>query len=222
MQNLTPKTKFVISLAGIGLISVCLLVGRFLVTDSMRYVFLLWNLVLAVLSPLLAWWLVTRVRRYGWLAWQQVVLTILWVLFLPNSFYLITDLVHLRPNYEASVVYDTVLLQSFVIAGLAYGYTSLVLVHRELYKQLRKRTVWLMVSTALLVSSYAIYLGRFSRFNSWDVFISPAGLIFDVSESLLNPGAHKDSYLVTAVFFAVLFTTYVVIWEAMRLASRRN
>lgn len=222
MATISPRNKFVFSLVGLGAVSAGLLIGRFWATDSMRYVFLLWNIVLAAVSPLLAWWLVVRVRAYGWVKWQQIVLTVLWVLFLPNSFYLITDLVHLRPNYEASVVYDTILLQSFVLAGLAYGYTSIVLVQTELYKRLSKRTVWAVVSLLFLLSSYAIYLGRFSRFNSWDVIISPAGLIFDVSDSIINPAEHKDTFLVTAVFFVVLLATYVVIWEAMRQSQRRN
>lgn len=222
MKQLRPKTRFVISLSLLCIISVSLLVGRYFATDSTRYLFLIWNILLAAIAPLIAWWLVIRIRRHGWLHWQQLLLTFLWIAFLPNSFYLITDLVHLKPNYEASLVYDTIMLQSFVLSGLALGYTSVVMVHKQLEKRLRPSQVWMFVGAIFLVCSFAIYLGRFSRWNSWDLLLRPAGLLFDVSDSFLNPANHGDTYLTTLTFFGVLFVLYLVIWWALDLSSRRS
>ena len=173
-----------------------------------------WNLLLAMLPPILAWWLVTRVRIYGWLKPKQIVLTAVWLLFLPNCFYIVTDFIHLRETYEAALLYDVALLMSFTMSGLALGYSSVYLVHRELKNRLNLRHTWYMISGVFLLSSFAIYLGRFSRWNTWDVILAPAGLLFDVSERVVNPAAHSETYVSTLTVFVLLLTIYWVIWEA--------
>lgn len=220
-HNQAKQYKFIASLAGVGVVSIVLLFGRVFGSDSDRYVFLLWNLVLASIAPMVAWWLVVRIRKFGWLHWKQLAITGIWLVFLPNSFYLITDLVHLRFNYEATLLYDTILLQSFVLAGLAFGYTSVFMVHRELEKRFRPRTTWSIISAVFLATSFAIYLGRFTRWNTWDIILKPAGLLFDVSDRFVNPGEHGDTYLTTLTFFMVLLTVYVVIWQAIQLTQKK-
>lgn len=214
--------NLIISLVAVGLVPLVLLVARVYTTDSGRFVFLFWNLVLASLAPLIAWWLVVRIQRYGWFRWQQFLITALWFVFLPNSFYLITDLVHLQYNYEASLLFDTVLLQSFILAGLCYGYLSVYLVHKEIEKRFLTRYAWLIVGGIFLASSFAIYLGRFTRWNSWDILLKPAGLLFDVSDRFVNPGEHGDTYLTTLTFLMVLLSVYVVIWQASKSLSRKH
>lgn len=218
----TPPLKpyrFIASLAVLSLIGIGLLTIRINVSDSMRYVFLVWNLVLAAIPVLLAWWLVIRVRAHGWLKWQQLLLTLVWILFLPNSFYLITDFIHLRATFEASLLYDIVMLMCFVLAGLALGMTSIYMVQRELMRRLSTYQVWSIVGLVLLASSFAITLGRFTRWNSWDILLKPAGLLFDVSDRVVNPNAHGETYLVTATFFILLSAVYWVVWEASRLIA---
>lgn len=214
--------NLIISLVAVGVVPLLLLIARVYTTDSGRFVFLLWNLVLASIAPLIAWWLVVRIRKFGWLHWKQILITILWLAFLPNSFYLITDLVHLQYNYEASLIYDTVLLQSFILAGLIYGYLSVFLVHKEVEKRFSVFYSWSIISGVFLASSFAIYLGRFTRWNTWDILLKPAGLLFDVSDRFVNPGEHGDTYVTTFTFVTVLLATYVVIWHASKLLSNSH
>lgn len=220
-QTKTPFSpiRFVLSLTALALVSVGLLAVRIEQSDSMRYVFLIWNLILATLPLLLAWWLVSRVQAHGWLKWQQIVLTILWFVFLPNSFYVITDFIHLRFTYEASLMYDIVLLMGFVIASLAMGLASVYLVHRELMRRLPVRYAWGIIGFVILASSFAITLGRFTRWNTWDIILKPAGLLFDVSDRVVNPGAHGETYVVTATFFLLISSIYWVVWEAARVIA---
>jgi uncharacterized membrane protein len=208
-----PPYRLITALSGLSLVAVWLLIIRIIESDSLRYVFLIWNLILAALSPLLAWWLVERARQYGWKKWQQISLAIAWVVFLPNSFYVITDFIHLRQTYEASFLYDIVMLMSFSVCSLIMGLMSIYIVHSELAKVLPKKKLWLGLGLLFLVSSFAITLGRFTRWNTWDIIFKPAGLLFDVSDRLINPAAHSDTYQVTAVFFVFLFSIYWVIWE---------
>lgn len=217
----TPKnpTRLILSVAVVCAVAVLLLTGRYIQSDSTRYVFLIWNLALAAIAPLLAWWLVYRVQKYGWLKWQQVALTIGWLAFLPNSFYIITDYIHLRQTYEVSILFDVVVITSFVMAGLILGYMSVYTVHKELQKRLSVRYTWMAIGGIFLASSFAIYLGRFSRWNTWDIFLKPAGLLFDVSDRVVNPIVHFETYAVTGTFFVLLFAVYWVVWEAIAYAQ---
>lgn len=218
--RLSPE-RFIGSLILLFAVSMVLLLARIDLTDSFRYSFLFSNLILAAVPVLLAWWLVKRVRLLGWKNWQSAGLTVLWLVFLPNSFYLITDLIHLQPNYEADLLFDITLIMSFVISGLLLGFISVFMVHKELLARIgEKRAYWVMAMLFLVVS-FAICLGRYSRWNTWDIVLRPAGLLFDVSDRLIYPVAHWQTYQTTAVLFALLFSTYFVLWEGARLIRGR-
>ncbi len=213
-KKLPYRLIFAIALA--CFFSVGLLLIRIFSSDSTRYIFLIWNLVLAITPLLLSVWLVSRIGQFGWLAWPQILLTIIWLSFLPNSFYLVSDFVHLRPNFEASLIYDIVMLMSFALNGLILGFMSLYLVHKELRKRLSFRGSYGLILLVLLACSFATYLGRYTRWNSWDLVLRPAGLLFDVSDRFINPGAHGVTYVSTLLFFGLLSTAYVVVYEAIR------
>lgn len=178
-----------------------------------RYWFLLWNLALAWLPLALAWLLVRWLKSSPWLSWQNLGLTVLWLGFLPNSFYLISDLVHLHATGEVSLLYDIVMFVSFIFNGLAAGFMSIFLVHRELVKRIVGEWAHLVVGLVLFACSFAIYLGRSLRWNTWDVLINPAGLLFDVSDRVVNPGLHPQTFVTTITFFLLLSSMYFVVWE---------
>jgi uncharacterized membrane protein len=213
--------RFIISLTVLPIVSVFLLAVRATASDSSRYLFLPWNLFLAVVPLLLAWWLAWRIRKFGWVKWQQLLLTLTWVVFLPNSFYLVTDFIHLRPNHEADLLFDIVLLSSFMISGLIFGLISIYMVHAELVKRLREKYAYGLIGLIILACSFAICLGRYTRWNTWDILLQPAGLLFDVSDRLINPGLHAQTYQTTLTLFMVLFATYIVFWEGARLLRRQ-
>ena len=216
MSKLAKKHEVILALGLLCLVSVMLLGARIIVTDSLRFVFLYWNLILAVIPAVLAYILVQRLRKLSWFRWEQIALTAGWLIFLPNSFYLITDMVHLRPNYEASLYFDVVMLASFMICGLYLGFYSLYLVHRELHRRFSADFSLSMIAAVILISSFATYLGRFTRYNSWDLLLQPFGLLFDVSDRFVNPTQHNETYLATSTLFVVLFSAYLVIWIAAK------
>lgn len=211
-----PPYRFIASVTGLSVVCIALLMIRIAATNSSRYGFLFWNLFLAAVPVLLAWWLAARVRKHGWLKWQQIVLTVTWIGFLPNSFYIITDLIHLRANYEADLLFDITLLTGFIVSGLFLGYLSVYLVHLEVLKRLRERWVYAILAVLFLAVSFAICLGRYTRWNTWDILLQPAGLLFDVSDRLLNPAGHMQTYQTTLVLFILLFSSYTVVYEAAR------
>lgn len=212
--------RFVASLLLLAFIASGLLIIRISASDSSRFSFLFWNLFLASIPLAIAWWLAMRVRDYGWLRPKQIILTVLWIAFLPNSFYIITDLIHLRQNYEADPLYDITLLTGFILSGLSLGYASVYLVHQEFLKRVRERTAYGVLAILFLAVSFAISLGRYTRWNTWDIILQPAGLLFDVSDRFINPEVHAGTYQITVSMALLLFAGYVVIYEAARLIKR--
>lgn len=220
--RLDTSTKLIVAVVLANLLSIGLLINRIIFSDSDRYAFLLWNAILAAVPAFLAYWLVCRVRKYGWLKPAQLLLGGLWLTFLPNSFYVITDLVHLRPNFEADIFYDIILLSSFWLNGLILGILSIVLVHLELNKRLSVVKSSAVIGTVILISSFAVYLGRFTRWNTWDLLLQPAGLLFDVSDRFVNPAQHPQTFQFTILLFLFFSVTYFIIWQAVNLVKESN
>lgn len=206
-----------------SLISVALFVGRSFVSQNIRYWFLLWNLFLAWLPLLFAGYLTQRLRTRRWLEWQNIVLTFLWLGFLPNSFYLVSDLIHLRDTGEVSHLYDAVLFASLMFNGFILGLLSILAIHYELLKRYARLRVHATIGGVLFLCGFAIYLGRSLRWNTWDVLINPSGILFDVSERVINPSSHDQAFVTTGIFFLLLSGIYAVAWqlaEAFRHAAK--
>lgn len=201
-------------------VSVGYLAAKIISAQSWDYAFLLWNLTLAVFPLLFATTLVVSLNKRRWLSWQNMSLSFLWLIFLPNSFYLASDLIHLRNSSQATVLFDVVMLLSFSFNGFVTGMISLYLVHRELYKRFWAKQTHVLITIVLLAASFAIYLGRNLRWNTWDVLLNPAGLLFDVSDRIINPTNHPQAFSATFGFFILLGSIYIVLWQFARALDR--
>lgn len=196
--------------------SVLLFGLRLIGAENFRYWFMLWNLLLAWAAPLFAWWLVTRLRRSRWRSWQNIALTIAWLGFLPNSFYMVSDLVHVHLTGEVSVYFDTVLFASFIFNGFIAGYLGAYLVHKEVQKRTTMLRSYAIMAMVFLLSGYAIYLGRVLRWNTWDALVQPDALLFDISDNIINPLNHPQAFVVTLSFALLITVFYVVACEIIR------
>ncbi len=199
-----------------NLLSVFLYLLRVFGAHDFRYWFLFWNLALAWLPLLFAWQLLNHLERSRWLNWVGIILTFVWLGFLPNSFYLISDLIHLKNTGEVSLLFDAVLFISFIFNGFVSGFISLYIVHRELLRRIDRTAAHSIIAGVILLCSFAIYLGRSLRWNTWDVLVKPAGVIFDVSERIINPVSHPQSFVTTFTFFALIGTMYMVVWQLVK------
>lgn len=189
-------------------LSLFLFVCRAISSHSNRYWFLVWNLTLAWLPLAFAWWLKTRLHKHSWLSWQSILLSLLWLGFLPNSFYLISDFVHLYSTGEVSLLFDSVMFMSFAWNGLILGFASVIIIHLELMKRLRQKMVLLWLGLVFLLCSFAIYLGRYLGWNTWDILVNPAGILFDLSDRIVKPTSYPNTFTTTGMFFVMLTTTY--------------
>jgi uncharacterized membrane protein len=218
----SPRGQFLISLVVASLVSVGLYGYGALRSHNLAASYLPWNLFLAWVPLLLAIRLMDVLRRKEWSSWEGVATSFLWLAFLPNSFYLISDLIHLQEVEPANVIYDSVMFTAFVFTGLALGFSALYPVHRELRKRMEGRRAAAWTGVVLLFCSIAIYLGRDLRWNSWDIFVNPAGLLFEVADRVQHPAAYPHMLLVVGAFFVLLTGMYNLIWHAAGLLGQKK
>ncbi len=182
-------------------------------TGDQLFAFLWWNLFLAVI-PLFASSAMKSVAVRG----QPILLfaySAVWLLFLPNAPYILTDLIHLTPRPPVPLWYDLTLLLSCAGTGLFPGYLSVADVHALAEQRFGKKTGWLVAVTSLLLCGFGIYLGRFLRWNSWEALTHPVDLLSDISGRLLNPDSNPHPLVFTLVFGIALILGYV----ALRVAA---
>ena len=214
--------KLIYALLLTNLVSVMLFGLRFLGAENTRYWFMLWNLTLAWIAPFIAWWISRRLYHTKWLTWQNVLLTILWLGFLPNSFYMVSDLIHVQQTGEVSIIFDAVLFTSFIFNGFIAGFLGVILLHRQLLTRVRKFHSFLMITGVFALCGYAIYLGRVLRWNTWDALFHPSGLLFDVSDNILNPVAHPQSFVVMLSFTLLITSFYILVWEFLQTLHHKT
>jgi uncharacterized membrane protein len=173
-------------------------------TGSPMYAFLVWNLFLAAIPAAAAGLLVRARTKLG-----RTILAGVWLAFLPNAPYLVTDLMHLRLSSAAPVWFDIALLVSCAATGLLLGYTSLADVQRLAARRFGEAVSWLCAAVTLVLCAFGIYLGRFLRWNSWDILTDPSGLFTDIGMRLLYPLSHPRTLAVTLVYGGGLIVGYV-------------
>lgn len=212
-RQLSPRERITLSLVGLTGVSVALFVAGAIADRSLQFDYLLWNLFLSWVPLLLTILLIQSIRTNLWSDWLPLGITIAWLLMLPNSFYMISDFLHVQEVAYSDLVYDVVMFTSFIFTGVLLGFGSLFMVHVELRKRLSKKYANLSVAVILFLCSYAIYLGRDLRWNSWSVLTNPAGVLFDVSDHLIHPLQSGDMYLITFSFFVLLGSLYIVGWQ---------
>ena len=183
------------------------------------YDYLLWNLFLAAIPLGLSLVIRCGLARLSNLA--LALLTGVWLLFFPNAPYLLTDLIHLGANTSVPLWYDLVVLLSFAWNGLVLGLVSLQEMQAALSTRLNRLVGWGFVGLTLALGSFGIYLGRYLRWNSWDVVTDPVGIAFDVLPRLLEPAAYLSTWGMTLAFAAFLGLCYLMLsfLNAPRLAQ---
>jgi uncharacterized membrane protein len=199
--------KRIVVIATLMLWNFALIALRVERTGSRYYLFLIWNLFLAAI-PLVASTCLRLARHLRMSMVLQVGCFSFWLLFLPNAPYILTDLLHLTARSPVPAWYDLAMLLSCAGTGLLLGYLSLVDVHDIVAEKLGPAIGWILALSSLLLTGFAIYLGRFLRWNSWDVLAHPT-LVFDIADGLLHPAAHFRTFAVTFIYGIILGFGYI-------------
>lgn len=216
----TPSVHLATTLVFASVVSMVLYVANVQRVGSLVFTYLPWNLFLAWIPLGFAALLMYLLRTRLWSSWPALIVTLLWLVFLPNSFYMVTDFIHLREVYAEDIVPYAVLFTSFVFTGLLLGYSSLYLVHHQLRRRMSPTKAFTWVGVIVALCSVAIYIGRDLRWNSWDMLANPGGLLFDLSDHVLYPSRYGEFLPQALSFFVLLFGMYVVVWRLLLLVSR--
>lgn len=212
----SPRNQFILALVLSSLVSIGLYFYGAWRNGSLQYGYLTWNLFLAWIPLLFAVRLMTVLRYKLWSSWEAMMLTTFWLIFLPNSFYMISDFIHLQFVKRVDVVYDAIMLTAFIFTGVILGFSSLYLINLQLKRRISAMATAVLIAMTLLICSFAMYVGRDLRWNSWDVFANPGGLLFDFSDRLFHPAAYPQMFITVFGFFILISTMYIVLQSGIR------
>ena len=181
--------------------SVFLLMMRIKLNKSYFYLFLIWNVFLAIIPYAITMYLNTKPNlnklKLGF--WFLV-----WLAFLPNAPYIITDLLHLRVANDTLVWLDILVVLSFALSGLFLFYLSLIDMQHIMAKRFKRMPIKNLTIELLFLCGFGVYLGRFLRYNSWEIISNPQYLISDIFNIIIAPYQHYEAWLFTFGFGAFL------------------
>ena len=205
--------------------SILLWVIRAVKSGTTVYASLNFNLFLAWIPAVFAL-IAYNVYRKGSCFGAAVALgcAVVWLLFFPNAPYLITDLVHLRPRVEEMPYwFDQILYMAYAFSGCYLGMISLILMQSLVRRSLGTIVSWLFALASLVAAGFGIYIGRFLRFNSWDILLNPIPLIKEIFSWFRHPKTNSDAFifaLTFSLFFAAIYFVVVAILNLRRAESK--
>lgn len=196
--KLSPLDKL---LVGFNIFILVLVFARIWRTGSIMHLFLIWNIFLAWIPYFLSkQFFKLHSKHMG----SQVFFFGCWLLFFPNALYLVTDLIHLKHGSAAPLWFDNILLFSAAVSGLVMAFDAYVKATKYLVEILPRFYKSTMLGI-LLLSSFGVYLGRFQRWNSWDILQNPKVLAADIGHTILYPFEHSMAWIFTALFCMLIF-----------------
>lgn len=212
-------------LVAASLICVGLLGARMLYSHTVGYWFLSWNLVLAwvpfVFSGLA--YIMARRGHRSIITALIVISALIWLLFFPNAPYILTDFLHL--GSMGDIVpgwYDVLMLFWFAWTGLMLGVVSLYLMQDIVTRAAGLVTGWVFVVTAAGLGSLGIYLGRFLRWNSWDLLRRPGPLAAELYGRAIDPATQPQLLGFTLLFALLFLFIYAVVYVFAKLTTPRS
>lgn len=200
-------------------VCVAVVLARIAWTGKIRYGFLAWNLFLAWLPLLFALLARENYREGQKPGWRFLGFSAAWLLFFPNAPYIFTDLIHLTNRYFTHFWVDLAVILSCAFTGLMLGFVSLYLMQSVVTRMLGRTAGWLFVAGAAGLCSFGIYLGRFLRFNSWDIVAKPAELYQGISLFATGQSTHHGHFAFLALFATFIFIAYVMLYALTHLPT---
>jgi len=198
-----------------SLFSLLLVLYRVHSTGTITYVFLIWNLILAFIPYGITTLVISneKVKNSQFSFWP---LFVCWFVFIPNAPYIITDLFHLRFTTSFPIWFDVLLIMTFAWNGLILCYLSIADMQEVIQRKLSPIYGWIMSLGLLLLSGFGIYLGRYLRWNSWDLLNNTQEVFYDITERVSSPILHMRTWGVTLGFGVFLIIGYLVFRELSR------
>jgi uncharacterized membrane protein len=201
--------------------SLMLVIARVVYTGNIKYGFLVWNLFLAWLPLVFALLACDEFRAPARGKWRFLTLAGAWLLFFPNAPYIFTDLIHLTSPFFQHFWIDLTLILLCAVTGLVLGFVSLYLMQTLVTALFGRFASWLFIAGVTGLSGIGIYVGRFLRFNSWDVIFKPVELYRGLGTLAADPLTHPGTFAFSALFGIFLFLSYLMLYALTHLQPAR-
>ena len=185
---------------------------------NVTFLFLIWNLFLAWIPYLMAL-AIPKIHSFFNSKAITAFALLGWLLFFPNAPYILTDLFHIKIRFPIPLWYDVMMILSFAWTGLMLGFLSLFEVQLFLHKFIGKKAAGMISIIAIFLCGIGIYIGRFQRWNSWDIIANPFNLISDVMNTLIHPFAYMRTLglaIVISVFLLLGYSTIITLLKSER------
>lgn len=197
-----------------AMFSVGLVLFRIIYTGHLMFLGMVWNLFLAFIPFALSRWIYKNASNRSKLVF--FISLLIWLLFIPNAFYIITDLFHLKQKPDCPLWYDLALLYSFAWNGLILGIISVNQMEKMFTTVFNKNYQLVFIVPVMFLNSFGIYIGRYLRFNSWDIISNPVLLAKDIIYLIIHPLRNRvDWGMITC--YAILMT---LIYLSLKKLSR--
>jgi uncharacterized membrane protein len=217
-ETLTP----VLALAGVSAVALSLVGARMVLTHSLRHGYLIWNLFLAWLPLFFCLAAVRVARTQAGGRWKFWALATAWLLFLPNAPYIFTDLIHLGPHARGHFWVDLVLIVLCAWTASVLGFLSLYIMQTMVSRRLGAVAGWGFVLIVSGLTGLGIYIGRFLRWNTWDVLMNPLGVAGDILAWPMNSLGDKKLAIYPALFALLFFAAHVTLSALLHLRPQQS
>lgn len=228
MKNIWTASGRLLQLIVLAFASlVMLLIVRFILAGKLLQGYLLWNLALAVVPAIISWGVYKHSSHYENREWHRVINIagfVAWLIFYPNAPYVFTDFIHVinRSNlgYVAApwlsrldlLWFDIILNAAFAFVGHFMGLLSMYFMQTTIRKLYGRNLSWFAMLPAILLSGIGIHLGRFSRYNSWDMVFHP----IDTFKAILKIFTMPSALLFSLAFSFFIAITYVMFYIVIK------
>lgn len=155
---------------------------------------------------------------------------IVWLLFYPNSVYLVTDTLHPFVHFEVpsgqrflfhlEFWYHLFLFFVAAILGLGLGTYSLSSIQQLVSERYGVVRSWIFAHIVLILSSIGIYIGRFIRWNSWNAITHPKLIWKDVIDIVTDPVQLHFMFVFTAMIWVISLIGYFMMRGGMFMTRR--
>jgi len=203
IYNFIPKEIVIVLF-----LAIILNILRVILFNSNSFVWLLWNVFLAIVPFLISSFLLFLNNKNKLETHFLVFGLIFWLLFIPNAPYIITDLIHIGVVKSVPVLYDSFLLFTTAWVGLYLGLYSIFHIENILLTKYKKAIVSYLLLIIIILTSFGVYIGRFLRFNSWDIFTGPLFFSDKLIRSLSESDSYREALIYTILFSVFLFVFY--------------
>lgn len=206
---LIRKIKIPKQIGSLLVLAIILNILRIFLFSSNTFVYMFWNIFLAFIPFFISSLLILYTNKDDLVKPFFIVGFIFWFLFLPNAPYVVTDFIHLGRSHAVPVMYDIFVLFTSASVSLLMGLYSLRQMERIFLLKFSPKITNMIIFIVILFASFGIYLGRFLRFNSWDIFTSHDSLISSIGKIFTQSNNYENVYTYTLLFFVFIYISYI-------------